>query len=382
MQGANVIVVGAGVLGAFHAYYAALRGWSTLLLERNALPSDASTRNFGIIAQSLVAPGTVEAAYTRATAAIYRSIQDRHDITVSATGSLYLASTELENTVLREFAQHAPPDYRCTYLDPVEAITRYPFIQESYCQGALLFPDDLTLDPRRMLRQLIPFIERIAGVTYRPHTTVVGVTSTDQGCVVRDARGQEYVADMVIVCSGVQVQTLFPEVFQSSGLRICKLQMMRTVPQPVHTLPHAILSGLSIKRYPAFSLCPSYAQLEAQPMEEALRARGIHLLIKQSDDGTVTIGDSHEYWDPDAAGPGEETTDWAINEAILAYGQRMVHLPTWRIQTMWNGYYLVHPEHDIYTHTIDGRIHIVVGAGKGMTLGPGFAEQFIQSLDI
>jgi hypothetical protein len=53
-------------------------------------------------------------------------------------------------------------------------------------------------------------------------------------------------------------------------------------------------------------------------------------------------------------------------------------LPFWQIQTMWNGYYLMHPQSEIYTETIDDKIHIVTGiAGKGMSTGPGFAQQHI-----
>src|SRR5438132_677343 len=158
MRQADVIVIGAGVLGTFHAYFAAQKGCTTLLIERNAFPNDASTRNFGIIAQSLVDPASEWAACARATRDIYRSIQQRHDISVQVTGSLYLASTDVENAVLQEFALRGAGDYRCTYLDAHEALSRYPFIQETYCTGALLFPDDLTLDPRRMLRQLIPYV--------------------------------------------------------------------------------------------------------------------------------------------------------------------------------------------------------------------------------
>lgn len=46
----DVIVIGGGVLGAFHAYFALQRGLRTLLIERNPLPQDASVRNFGMIA--------------------------------------------------------------------------------------------------------------------------------------------------------------------------------------------------------------------------------------------------------------------------------------------------------------------------------------------
>src|SRR5690349_9768996 len=92
MRHADVIVVGAGVVGTFHAYVAARKGYKTLLVERNAFPNDASTRNFGIIAHSIVEAGGEWSEFARASAEIYRELQEEHDIGVKVTGSLYLAS--------------------------------------------------------------------------------------------------------------------------------------------------------------------------------------------------------------------------------------------------------------------------------------------------
>ena len=51
----DLIVIGAGILGTAHAYYAARRGWRVLLLERGDWPGAASVRNFGtLMAGSLV----------------------------------------------------------------------------------------------------------------------------------------------------------------------------------------------------------------------------------------------------------------------------------------------------------------------------------------
>lgn len=380
MRHADVIVIGAGVLGTFHAYFAARKGCVTLLIERNAFPNDASVRNFGMPAQSIVEPDTEWAEYARASAEIYRSIQREHDIAVRETGSLYLASTELERTVLHEFARMEPSGYRCAYLEAGEALARYPFVRESYCTGALLFPDDLTLEPRRMPRRLIPYVARTSGVEYLPHTTIVSVESSGRRCTLTDARGDAYTADRVIVCSGAEYRILFPDLFRASGMQLCKLQMMQTVPLPRGHLPHAILSGLSIRRYPAFTICPSHGALQEQPIAASLRAHGIHLLLKQAADGSVIVGDSHEYRELTEASSLEETTNPAINDAILAYAKTMLRLPSWEIQSMWNGYYLVYPGHEIYTRTIDGAIHIVTGTGKGMTLGPGFARRHIDTI--
>lgn len=381
MHRADIIVIGAGVLGTFHAYFAAQKGLRVLLIERNALPNDASTRNFGMLPQSIVDPTSDWAAIARASADIYRSLQRECDISVRATGSLYLASTDLEQAVLQEFAQQFGTEYGSHSLEPREVLDRYPFVRASYCRGGLLFPDDLALEPPVMLRRLIPYLVEGGGVRYVPHTTVVGVESSEQGCTVVDAAGARYVADQILVCTGADYRTLFPEMFRSSGLQICKLQMLRTVPVSGVCLRPSILSGLSIRRYPAFTSCPSYGLLESQRVDEELRTYGIHLLLKQSPDGTIVIGDSHEYGDFLEASVFEERTNCRINQVILGYARSMLELPTWNIQAMWNGYYLVHPHDPVFTATLDDRIHIVTGiGGKGMTTGPGFAQQFIESI--
>jgi len=386
---ADVAVIGAGVLGTFHALFAARKGCKTVLIERNEYPNDASTRNFGMIARSIVAADSPWAAYARASAEIYRSLQEECDISVRVTGSLYLASTELERRVLREFAQADATAARtagsaestAVYLDGEDACRRYPFVRDTYCRGALLFPDDLTLEPRRMLRQVIPHLARQGLVEYVPHTTALSVKRSGQGCMVTDNRGTTTAADRVIVCGGADCRTLFPGLLEDSGLRLCKLQMMQTTPQPLGTLPHAILSGLSIRRYPAFASCPSYRALLDEPIDERLRAHGIHLLFKQAHDGAVVIGDSHQYASLEDAGQLEESTSPPITSTILAYGRRMLDLPSWDIERLWNGYYLTYPEREIYTETIDGAIHIVTGVGgKGMTTGPGYARHSIDTL--
>lgn len=375
---ADVIVIGAGVLGTFHAYYAARQGYKTLLLERNALPNDASTRNFGMIVQTIVATNSAWADFARSSQEIYRALQAEHDITVRPVGSLYVASTKLERQVLEEFAQLQATRYESVYLEAGEALRRYPFLQKSYCQGALHFPGDLVIEPRCLLTRLIPFLTEQQLFEYHPRTLIVSVEPTSQGCQVRDAQGNVFSAERVFLCNGTEYRTLFPAHFAASGLQVCKLQMMRTVPQPEPLLPHALLSGHSIRRYPAFKSVPSYVKLEQQEMEQHLRAYGIHLLLKQNADNSITIGDSHEYTPCQEANSGEERTNCEINEIFLAQTRHMLTLPDWRIQQMWNGYYMVNPEDEIYTATIDGVIHIVTGiAGKGMSTGPGFARHNI-----
>lgn len=380
VQQADIIVVGAGVLGAFHAYFAAKKGYNVILLERNIVPNDASTRNFGMVVQSIVETDGEWADFARATREIYQAIQQERDISVKVTGSVYLASTEAERTVLEEFAQNYASSYNCIYLSADEALYRYPFVQRSYGQGALFFPDDLTVEPRQLLRCWLPYFTKKEQVRYMPQTTVVSVESAGTYCTVKDTQGNAFTSERVIICSGADYRTLFPEFFRRSGLRICKLQMMQTIVQPP-VLPHSILSGLSILRYPAFKSTPSYKRLQQQPVDPEIKNYGIHLLFKQAADGSVIIGDSHEYSDFQDASTDEEYTNVPINKAILRYGRSMITLPSWGIEKLWNGYYLLHPQREVYTETIDGNIHIVTGiAGKGMSTGAGFSRHNIDTL--
>src|SRR6201997_3412068 len=110
---ADIIVIGAGVLGTFHAYHAARKGYKTLLIERNSLPNDASTRNFGMIVHSIVETNSPWSEFARQSAQIYRTLQEQHDISVKNPGTLYIASTEIERTVLVEFAQMYGSTYNC-----------------------------------------------------------------------------------------------------------------------------------------------------------------------------------------------------------------------------------------------------------------------------
>ena len=52
MEYADLIVVGARVLGTFHAFHAARLGLKTILIEKDLAPQDATVRNFGQVVPS------------------------------------------------------------------------------------------------------------------------------------------------------------------------------------------------------------------------------------------------------------------------------------------------------------------------------------------
>ena len=83
----DLIIVGAGILGTSHAYFAAKRGWRVLLLERGDWPGEASVRNFGtLMAGSLTGEWRRRG---RESIAVYRELAPLAGFNFYPSGSLY-----------------------------------------------------------------------------------------------------------------------------------------------------------------------------------------------------------------------------------------------------------------------------------------------------
>lgn len=377
----DLIVVGGGALGAFHAYFALQKGLKVLLLEKDSRPSEATVRNFGqIIPSGMSEDEWFE--YGKIGLETYLDIQSRFDISIRQNGSTYLASSDTEMKVLEEkHHRYRELGYESELLSKAQCLQRIPALNPDYVYGGLLFRQEVTAEPDRMIHRLLDYLVSRHGLDYRPSTPVKACTSNGLVCEVVDAFGRQYAAAKVIVCNGRDFKFLFPEVFGNSDLQICKLQMLATYPMPQVKLPGSILTGLSIRRYYAFKNCPSFPALNPDEVDPELRKWGIHLLFKQALDGSIIMGDSHEYASATQAEALDFGVDDRVNQLILNEAKRILHLPDWRIQRTWNGFYSQSQGREIFEHTIDHRIHIVTGiGGKGMTTSCGFAKQHVDKL--
>ncbi|RDC61850.1 TIGR03364 family FAD-dependent oxidoreductase [Adhaeribacter pallidiroseus] len=377
----DLIIVGAGVLGAFHAYFALQQGLKVLLLEKDPRPTEATVRNFGQIVPSGMADGDWF-TYGRNSLDTYKNIQAQYDISIRQNGSTYVASSEMEMQVLLEKQQqYQEQDYSCQILTAAQCRERLPVLKASYCAGGLFFPQEVTAEPTTLIHRLLEFMVTRLSLDYRPATPIIGCTANDSICEVRDVFNNSYTATRVIICSGRDFKFLFPDVFRTSDLQICKLQMLATYPLPQVVLPGSILTGLSIRRYYAFKSCPSYANLKLAEVAADLQQWGIHILFKQAQDGSIIIGDSHEYADTTASQELDYSVEDEINSAILREAQQILDLPDWRMKRSWNGYYSQSKSAEIFEHVIDQKIHIVTGiGGKGMTTAAGYAQYHLQRL--
>jgi FAD dependent oxidoreductase TIGR03364 len=372
----DLIVVGAGILGTSHAYFAARRGWRVLLLERGDWPGEASVRNFG----TLMA-GSLRGEWRRRgleSIAVYRELAPEAGFDFFPCGSLYHVTTPTEVAVLQEFAQIAGRDgYRCELLEPGRAAALNPLLRPDQVRLGLFFPEDARIEPRGLLRRWVPWLTRELPVTYRPATVAVAAWASGAEACVRTADGAELHARHVVVCNGSDLRTLFPERFRAAGFECCKLLMLRTRPQPQVRLPVTLASGLTLRRYPAFTVCPSWSRLREEPAAPGVLEAGIHILMVQDPDGSFVIGDSHEY----TTGDLSDILDSRIEALILSEARKLIELPSWDIAERWHGAYSMPGEGEIYRTTIDGVIHLVTGIrGKGMTTGPAVARETIDGL--
>ena len=309
----DVIVIGAGVLGTFHAYFAARQGLRTLLIERGDQPQEASVRNFGTLVPSAMSPGEWLGG-AKASIAIYRELAEQVSLPLSCRGTQY-STTPAEARVLEEFCGVGPEKgYRCEFLGPGESVKCNSAIDPTTCLGSLDFPDDCRIEPRGLFRTLIPWISREWGCAYLPRTVVVDVAVEGSHCRVTVAGGQEFRAGHVFVCGGADLRTLFPEKLAAAGLVL-------QAPDAPH-LAALALAQLGRRSPPA---CPSAgtrrfrsavasAAPEA-PVDPEVSRRGIHILMVQDANGKVVIGDSHEYSPGDLSDESDAVTECDPREA-------------------------------------------------------------------
>ncbi|MEJ7738436.1 MAG: TIGR03364 family FAD-dependent oxidoreductase [Chitinophagaceae bacterium] len=377
----DLIVIGAGVLGSFHAYHACKKRLSVLLLEKDSRPMEASVRNFGQIVPSGMSQGRWQ-YYGIRSMEIYTELQQQADISVRNSGSVYIASNETESALLHELNDRNKKNgYPCSLLSAKECLGILPALHKSYCTYGLSFPQEITVEPDKMIHSLLAYLQEQLQLHYKPGTLVIGCTSASGTCVVKDSTGSTYTSDQVIICTGRDFKSLYPNLFYESDIEVSKLQMMKTVPLNGFTLKGAVLTGLSIRRYESFRECPSYSSLQAGQVEERFTKWGIHILFKQAADGGIIIGDSHEYADARHADSLGYEIRQEINEIILEEARRILHLPDWSIARYWNGYYAQSKSHDLYKKEIAPGIHIITAiGGKGMTAGPALAEESINQL--
>lgn len=378
MKTFDLVVVGAGILGTSHALIAAKAGKRVALLEKDNRPVSATVRNFGQVVPSGLS-GRWH-TYGRRSVELYKEIQQEFDLTVRPLGSVYVASDDDEIQIAHEAASlFSEKDFPCELLTPTQTLDRFPYLQKDYVQGGIFFPDDVSVEPDKMIHRLIGYGVKKYGITYLPNTAVLACEPRGGLIETRTAQGATIQSERVLICNGSEFRLLFPELYATSGLVVSKLQMLQTNPLPHIAMQGNILTGLTLRRYEAFEECPTFASLTIPSHYAELKKWGIHILFKQATDGSIIIGDSHEYATAHQVDDLGFDVQEYINELILNEAERIVSFPVRGIARTWAGYYAQHPD-EVFEHEVAPGLNIVTGVGgKGMTSSLGYAEENVKA---
>ena len=370
----DLVVVGGGIVGLAHAWLASERGWKVAVLERSPRAVGASIRNFGMIWPIGQAPGRglMLALRSRQT---WERVAREAGLWTDGIGSLHLAYHADECAVIEEFAAGAASHgYVVGMLTPAEVAAISPAARTEGLLAGLLSTTEMCVDPRRAIPGIIARL-RERGVIVQSGCDVVQVLSGEATC----ADGSCWRGKHVLVCSGEDVRGLFPEAY--AKVTLCKLQMMRTEPQPQKwRLGPMLAAGSTLRHYASFRNCSSLSLVQARFARERpeFDRFGIHVMVSQASNGQLTIGDSHEYAD----GFDPFLRD-DIDRLILEYLSMFVRMPEPRIAERWYG---------VYAKCTDGEIALVASpmagvwivnalGGAGMTLSFGLAEETLARLD-
>jgi FAD dependent oxidoreductase TIGR03364 len=373
---ADVVVVGAGIVGLAHALAAARHGLDVVVVERDDKAVGASIRNFGSIWPIGQVHDQDWSDYDRACRSVdvWRTVAADTGMWVAPSGSLHVARHADELAVLEEFlAQAGPAVERGARLVTREQVGELsPAVVLDDVIGAMYTPTEINVDPIVGIPTVAAWLQEKYGVRFLWHTQVQEVALPR---VVTTAGVVE--AERVFVCSGADFLTLYPELLGQDVVRKCKLQMLRTVPQPAGwQLGPTLCAGLTLLHYDSFSALSSLPALRARLDDELPfhRQHGIHILATQTASGAITIGDSHAY--AQTHDPFERSD---VFEAILDYFDGFVRLPDRRIEEYWHG---------VYPSLVGGRPHLVLEpepgvrvvnglGGAGMTLSFGLAQDHL-----
>ena len=366
----DVAVVGAGIIGLASAWAAARRGLKVVVIDRDAQANGASVRNFGFVTVS----GQSRASMwerARRTREMWREVAASAGIPIVHEG-LWVTARRPESAAVLEAFMATDMAVGCRLLTAAEARRRCPQLTAPSLAAVLESTTELRIESAQAIPRLVAWLGDAHGVSFMRGTVVSGIEVP----AVHTSRGR-LEADFAAVCPGDDFTALYAQ--QLSGYRLtrCKLQMLRLA-DPGFKLPAAFMSDLSLARYLGFAELKAAAALKARLHIEQPHhlQHGVHLIVVQSADGSLIVGDSHAYADTPDPYSHEHVDALILEEFRAALGLE----PPPTIER-WTGTYASAADRQVVIGAPEASVRIaIVTSGAGASTAFAIGEELIASL--
>ena len=367
----DLAIVGAGIVGLAHAYAAARRGRKVIVIDRDAQANGASVRNFGFVTVTGQGAGDCWTMARRARD-IWAETVEKAGIQVVQRG-MVLASRLKESEAVIDAFLRTEMGQGCRRLTAPEAQRYVPCLKADAARVSLYSPHEIRVESRTAIPLLARYLESEHGVTFLRSTAVTAVEPPRI-----ETAGGTIEAEAVVVCPGDDFTGLFADRIAAYNVTRCKLQMLRVRPARPVSLQTAVMSDLGLGRYLGYAELPEAAPL-IKRLEADLKAErdnGIHLIVTQSADGSLVVGDSHHY----ATTPDPFASE-DVDALILRELDTVLDLPERVVTERWLGTYASAPGRWRFTDRPSDSVRVVVvTAGCGASTAFGIGEETINDL--
>jgi len=368
----DLLVVGSGIVGLAHAYEAKKRGLSVAVVEQNASCTGASIRNFGFVTVS--GQGSRD-TWRRAvySAQVWRELAALANIRILHQGTWVLCQRPEAVEVAQAFLQ-TPMGAGCEYY-PQASYSHFEslgFVNANNLNlknslGLLYSPHEFRMESREAIPQLATYLEKEMGIDFHWGTEVLSINETSV-----HTSNIRLNAERIVICPGAQLTGVAKPYIEKHDLKLCTLQMLRIKVQDGFILPGSVMTDNSLARYLGWSELPEAKALKeriAKEMPEYIK-EGIHLIVVQSADGSLVVGDSHRYGSSEDVFASER-----IEQLIIQLMYQVLNITEHVVVERWTG---VYPSSNVYDALIEKVSSIlrvaIVSSGTGASTAFGLAK--------
>jgi glycine oxidase len=249
VQTADVVIVGAGVIGASIAHALARASASRIVLVERGTPGcESSNAAAGLLpVASSRALGGALFTLRRASAAMFpelvAALEGETGIALGyrRDGLIAVAHSDSQAAELEQLVRHrrSSQGFRCELLTPADVRRLEPATNPGVVAGAL-FPDDAAINNEALVRALVVAAQR-RGVEVRTGTAVRAVVPARDGAAI-ELEGERIDAPVVVVAAGAWSAALLAGAGIKVPVRPARGEMLAVCPSSWR-LRHVLAAG-------------------------------------------------------------------------------------------------------------------------------------------